>query len=147
MRYVFLTLIVALAACSAETTPDSAPATPAPAPFALPQPHVVMQADPPPPQTYWAPEGSTIINHPDVPGIWYATRNGDRVETYFGDACHASDYQRFVGQPRASMPQPPADTELRTSCTTCPVHSDLRANRINVLFNEQTQVIEKIACY
>ena len=105
-----------------------------------------MEADPPPPFTYWAPEGSIIRNHGN-PGLWVAYLNGRNVKTYFGDQCRASTWQHLVGQPVSSVPTPPPGTELRTSCTSCAVNDDLRPNRINVLFDEHTQRITEIACY
>jgi hypothetical protein len=143
-------LSLCLAACGmwpGKKDDASASAPPLQAAFVLPDPSVVMEANPPPPFTYWAPEGATIRNHPNVPGIWNAFVEGRNVATYFGDQCRASGYQRFVGQPLQSMPQPAEDTELRVSCSDCPVNSDLRANRINVIFDQGTQKITQIACY
>jgi len=106
-----------------------------------------MQADPPPPFTYWAPEGAVITNHPHVPGIWFADVDGRRVATYFGDDCHASQMQQLVGEPLQSLPPQPAGAEWRVSCGGCPVNSDLRPDRVNILFDDTTQVVEQIACY
>ncbi|GAM98548.1 hypothetical protein U91I_02183 [alpha proteobacterium U9-1i] len=143
----FLALTLALSACSAQ--PNSSAPEPAPAASVPPlaQPNVTMEADPPPPFTYWAPEGSTIRNHPHAPGIWHAFVDGRQTDIYFGDACRASEWQYLVGQPLQSLPRTPAGMELRPSCETCAVNSDLRRNRINVLFDEPTQTITKIACY
>ncbi len=107
----------------------------------------MIEADPPPPFTYWAPEGATIRNHPNVPGLWNAFVDGRNVATYFGDECRASEFQRFVGAPVQSFPAPPPGVELRTSCETCPVNDDLRPSRMNVIFNEATQEITRVACY
>lgn len=114
--------------------------------FELPRPNVIVEADPAPPFTYWAPEGSVIRNHGN-PGLWVAYLNGRNVKTYFGDQCHASSLQQFVGQPLSAMPPAPEGTIVRTFCTTCERHDDLRPNRINVAFNETAQLIEEIACY
>jgi hypothetical protein len=143
MKPVALFMLLSLAACSrpSETASSAAP------PFALPMPSVVIAADPPPPFTYWAPEGATIRNHPNVPGVWQAFVNERNVATYFGDACKASEYQRYVGQPQESFPAPPPGIEVRPSCETCAVNDDLRPNRINVLFNEATQKVTRVACY
>jgi len=105
-----------------------------------------MEADPPPPFTYWAPEGSVIRNHGN-PGLWVAYLNGRNVKTYFGDQCRASTWQYLVGQPVSALPRSPPGTELRASCTSCAVNDDLRPNRVNVLFDEATQRITEIACY
>lgn len=115
--------------------------------FVLPLPAVIMAADSPPPFTYWAPGGSTIRNHPNVPGLWLAEMESGARKTYFGDACGASGYQHLVGQhwPTASA-MPPA-TEIRTFCTTCPRTDDLRPGRINVTIDETTSVVTEIACF
>ena len=136
--------LVGASACSQRETPPEPPA----ASFELPRPAVEMRADPAPPFTYWAPEGAVITNHPDVEGIWFADVNGRRVATYFGDQCRASELQRYIGSPLQSFPSSaPAGMELRLSCTTCAMNQDLRRNRINVLFDEATQRIERIECF
>ena len=45
----------------------------------LATPNVVMEADPLPPFTYWAPESATIRNHPRMDGVWIAPM--DRADT------------------------------------------------------------------
>lgn len=118
------------------------------APFTLPTPNIIMRAEPQPDLTYWAPEGSTVTNHPDVPGIWFAERDGRRVATYFGDACGASRYQHLVGKARQqAQVQAPSDGGLRTFCTTCAHTDDLRPNRLNVIFDEATQIVRRVECF
>lgn len=136
--------LACLGACAPATQSAAPPETP-PAAYALPDPNVTIAADPAPPFTYWAPEGSTIMNHPHQPGIWTAETQGGRVY-YFGDACRASEFQRFVGQPLSALPPPPEGTERRTFCTTCAHTDDLRLNRMNIAFDEATQTIEQIFC-
>ncbi|WP_173088958.1 hypothetical protein [Devosia sp. 1635] len=112
----------------------------------LPEPRVVMEANPPPPFTYWAPEGSTIINHPNGGGVWIAEQNGERAAYYFGDQCKASDFQELVGQPLDSFPADEVGEDLRTACTECAVTSDLRFDRVNVWFDQDTSIIDEISC-
>lgn len=147
-------------ACAAATLTACSPAVPAPssevripadirdeAPaFQLPRPNVVVEADPPPPFTYWAPEGAVIRNHGN-PGVWVAYVEGRNVAYYFGDQCRASEWQRFVGQPLSVIPEPPEGVSIRTSCSTCAVTDDLRRDRINVVFEEATQRVVGIACH
>lgn len=149
LRLAAASLALILAACSQPSTPveSATPAAPEPPPFELPKPTVVMEADPAPPFTYWAPEGATIRNHPNVPGLWNAFVDGQNVATYYGDDCRASDYQRFVGANADAVPTPPPPVEVRLSCETCPVNSDLRMNRMNVIFEEASRTVTKIACY
>lgn len=147
MRVIaFVTLLAITAACAPSTQAPRAPATPAP--FELARPNVEMRADPAPPFTYWAPEGSVITNHPNVEGIWFADLNGQRVATYFGDQCHASEYQNLLGQPLSTVTSAlPADAQVRTICTECARQDDLRRDRINVIYVEATQAVTEISCY
>lgn len=140
----------ALAACSpAPSSTAASDVTPVvePPPFQLAHPTVVMEASPPPPFIYWAPEGATIRNHPHVPGIWNAFVDDRNVASYYGDDCRASEYQRFIGQSADAMPAPPAGIEVRPSCEGCAVNGDMRANRMNVIFREDSRVVVQIACY
>lgn len=114
--------------------------------FALTEPKVVMEADPPPPFTYWAPEGSTIRNHPRQAGIWIAQTAGQTDRYYFGDQCEASRYQQYVGRPLAEMPSAPQGSVWRTHCSTCAVTQDLSMARMNISYDEDTRTIAAIAC-
>jgi hypothetical protein len=153
MRIVIaLALATSLGACGlADTAPSSETRNPADIPsessqFELPQANVVVEADPPPPFTYWAPEGSVIRNHGN-PGLWIAELDGRSVKIYFGDQCRASEWQHLVGQPLSALPEPPAGMSVRTYCTTCAKTDDLRSDRINVVFAEETHRIVEIACH
>lgn len=112
----------------------------------LPPPDVILQADPPPPFTYWAPQGATIRNHPRQAGVWIAQAEGRPDQYYFGDRCQASRYQRFVGRPVAEMPDAPQDAVWRTHCSTCAVTQELAPHRMNISFDAKTGTIVAIAC-
>lgn len=112
----------------------------------LPVPELEMQAEPPPPFTYWAPAGSTIINHPNGDAVWIADQDGKPVAYYFGDQCRASEYQHFAGQPLSAFPEPSADDVWRFACTQCAVTSDLSYARMNISFDEETEIIQAISC-
>ena len=132
-------LVPAMISCtSAEVAPVAA------SPLATP--NVVMAADPRPPFTYWAPENSTIRNHPREPGIWIAESTDGSRKYYYGDQCRASEFQRFVGQSVDALPEKPADATWRLTCSTCMVTSDLGWKRMNVSFDQQTKVISDISC-
>lgn len=73
----------------------------------LATPNVVMEADPLPPFTYWAPESATIRNHPRMDGVWIAESADGSRRYYFGDQCRASEFQRFVGRPLDTLPEEP----------------------------------------
>jgi hypothetical protein len=144
-RPFLILMALAATACSPPPAPVAS-AAPSAALFVLAQPNVTIAADPAPPFTYWAPEGATIRNHPNVPGLWQAFVGGKNVATYFGDACGASRLQAYVGKPLQSFPPSAPGAEVRTACETCPVHDDLRPSRINVI-HDNAETIVKIACY
>jgi hypothetical protein len=146
-----IALCVSVSACSDPNRNKPVGETPAvpleqPA-FVLPLPQVVMAAEPPPPFTYWAPEGSTIRNHPNVPGLWLAEMESGARKMYFGDACGASSYQHLVGQTWQKPSTMPPASEIRTFCTTCPRTDDLRPGRMNVTIDEARSVVTEIACF
>jgi hypothetical protein len=112
----------------------------------LARPKVIMAADPQPPFAYWAPENSTIRNHPRQPGIWIAESPDGSRKFYFGDQCRASDFQRFVGKPLDALPAKPADATWRLACSTCASTSDLGWTRMNVSYDQKTRTIDDISC-
>lgn len=112
----------------------------------LARPKVVMAADPQPPFTYWAPENSTIRNHPRQPGIWIAESENGARKYYFGDRCHASEFQSYVGRRLDSLPSKPAEALWRLTCSTCATLSDLGWARMNVSYDQSTKTIEEISC-
>jgi hypothetical protein len=137
--------IVAVAFMPGLISCTAAEVTPA-ATSELARPNVVMAADPQPPFAYWAPENSTIRNHPRQPGIWIAeSPNGSR-KFYFGDQCRASEFQRFVGQSVDALPEKPASATWRLACSTCASTSDLGWTRMNVSFDQETKTISEISC-
>jgi hypothetical protein len=136
------TVTVDAAGPASETSQASEGEPPAPeAPLATPS--VIMEADPPPPFTYWAPEGSVVRNH-DVEGIWTADLDGLRTY-YFGDGCGASRLQRLVGQPVEAVPSDTAG--WRIVHTREAVTQDLRRDRTNVVYNEATRLILSVSCH
>jgi hypothetical protein len=105
-----------------------------------------MEADPPPPFTYWAPEGSTIVNHPRGDGVWIAEKDGKPAAIYFGDMCRAASLQRFIGRGMSDFPQPAADAVWRFACTECAVQQDLNFHRMTISFDEETNIIQSVSC-
>ena len=63
-----------------------------------------------------------------------------------GDQCRASDYQYLVGRHRSTIPPKPAGETWRVTCTTCPVTMDYSERRLNILFNEKTEIVEQVRC-
>lgn len=134
MRLMAGLLLLTSTAFAAEYTAEPPPSN-----------EVVMTADPAPPWTYWAPEGSTVISHPRQDGVWIA-EDGERATYYFGDQCKASEYQGYVGQKLDQFSSNGFGVELRTACTECAVTSDLRFARLNVWFDEDTDLIKEVSC-
>lgn len=62
------------------------------------------------------------------------------------DACGAWKLQYLVGRPRSEIPVPVNPTDRRVTCTTCPVTMDYRQDRLNILFDARTGVIEEVKC-
>ena len=109
-------------------------------------PNVVMAADPPPPSIYWAPEHSTVRNHPRQPGIWVAESKDGSRKYYFGDQCRASEFQSFIGQRVDALPERPTNAIWRLACSTCARLSDMDWMRMNVTYDQQTRTINDISC-
>ncbi|MER2535267.1 MAG: hypothetical protein ABTQ31_08890 [Rhizobiaceae bacterium] len=110
------------------------------------KPAVRMNADPEPPFTYWAPEGSSVVNHPRVKGVWIAEIEGKASVYYFGDLCKASEFQMLVGSGRDHLPAKPQNANWRFICSGCAALSDLHYDRLNILFDEKTDLIESVSC-
>lgn len=111
----------------------------------LPEPQVVMLADPPPPYTYWAPEGAAIRNHPTQPGIWIAYIGGETGPYYFGDHCEAARRQAWVGRPieqfAAELP-----SNSRVYASGQAVTSNLIWDRLNVMLDKPGGVVLRVEC-
>lgn len=62
------------------------------------------------------------------------------------DMCRAGELQWLVGKPRTEIPVPVDVVNRRVACTTCPVTQDYSPQRLNIFFNEQTQIVEQVRC-
>ncbi len=62
------------------------------------------------------------------------------------DVCRASELQYLVGKPKTDIPVPVEVVNRRVTCTTCPVTEDYSPYRLNIFFNEQTQIVEQVRC-
>lgn len=62
------------------------------------------------------------------------------------DECGARALQSLVGKSRSEIPARPAGTNWRIACTACPVTLDYRPDRLNIFFDEKTQVIQEVKC-
>jgi len=59
--------------------------------------------------------------------------------------CDASSAQSLIGSHVGAVDFA-AGAEVRIVCTTCPTTRDYRADRLNVRFDQQTGIIEKVDC-
>jgi hypothetical protein len=143
LQTVTVAVVVLLGACSQEDHAPAAAERPAPT---LTTPAVRMVADPPPPFTYWAPEGSTVRNHPSEPGIWIAEAATGARTFYFGDQCHASQRQAWVGQSVDALPKKPDGQAWRIACSACVVNSDLQRDRLSVTYDADTRRVVDVTC-
>lgn len=62
------------------------------------------------------------------------------------DQCGLKEAQAFIGKPRTSLPAPVDPSRWRVACTTCPVTMDYRPDRLNILFNGDTGVVQQVKC-
>ena len=62
------------------------------------------------------------------------------------DQCGLKDAQAFVGKKRTDLPAPVDPSRWRVACTTCPVTMDFRPDRLNILFNADTGVVQQVKC-
>jgi hypothetical protein len=62
------------------------------------------------------------------------------------DQCGLKDAQAFVGKNRTDLPAPVDPSRWRVACTTCPVTMDYRPDRLNILFNPDTGVVQQVKC-
>ncbi|QLQ13065.1 MAG: hemolysin [Brevundimonas sp.] len=62
------------------------------------------------------------------------------------DQCRASAYQAYVGRHRSTLPARPEGAVWRESCTTCAVTMDYNPRRMNIVYNDRTEIIESLRC-
>lgn len=71
---------------------------------------------------------------------------GSRPSNPSVDMCRAGELQWLVGKPRTEIPVPVDVVNRRVTCTTCPVTQDYAPHRLNIFFNEQTEIVEQVRC-
>ena len=59
--------------------------------------------------------------------------------------CDADDARSLVGSHVGAVTFP-QDANVRLVCTTCPMTRDYRPDRLTILFDEQTGIIESVRC-
>jgi hypothetical protein len=71
---------------------------------------------------------------------------GSRLSNPTVDMCRAGQLQWLVGKPKTDIPVPVDVVNRRVTCTTCPVTEDYSPSRLNIFFNEQTDIVEQVRC-
>ena len=62
------------------------------------------------------------------------------------DQCRAGQSQSWVGRNRSELPVPPAGEIWRITCDVCAVTMDYNPRRLNVVYDQQSGVIERVSC-
>lgn len=62
------------------------------------------------------------------------------------DQCGAGEYQWLVGQPRSRIPDQPAEAKWRVACSSCPITMDYSPARMNIFYDEETEIVEEVKC-
>ena len=70
----------------------------------------------------------------------------DATKAPSADECGARGHQSLVGKTASEIPAKPAGANWRIACTACPVTLDYRPDRLNIFFEEKTQVIQEVKC-
>lgn len=60
--------------------------------------------------------------------------------------CRAENYQRYIGRNQSELPATPADENWRLACSTCAVTMDYREDRLTIVYNTQTNLIQSARC-
>lgn len=60
--------------------------------------------------------------------------------------CRAENYQRYIGRNRSELPRTPSDENWRLACSTCAVTMDYRQDRLTIVYDTQTNLIQSARC-
>ena len=71
---------------------------------------------------------------------------GTRMPPNDADVCKAGELQWLVGKPRSEIPVPVDVVNRRVVCSTCPVTEDYSPYRLNIFYNQQTGIVERVSC-
>lgn len=101
-------------------------------------------ASPPPKQHAARPSAPTITPAASSTERPYLSEPG--VRSIDADMCKAGELQWLVGKPRTEIPVPVDVVNRRVACTTCPITEDYSPYRLNVFYNQQTGIVERVSC-
>jgi len=93
---------------------------------------------------------SSPSTRPSAPAIVEQARQsqpvGTRMPPNDADVCKAGELQWLVGKPRSEIPVPVDVVNRRVVCSTCPVTEDYSPYRLNIFYNQQTGIVERVSC-
>ena len=62
------------------------------------------------------------------------------------DTCGSRQFAWLVGQDHKKAPPTSAGKVVRVVCSTCPMTMDYNGERLNVIYDAKTGVVEKLTC-
>ena len=60
--------------------------------------------------------------------------------------CKAYVYRTYIGRNRSELPSTPAGETWRVTCSTCAVTMDYNPNRLNIVYDDTTNMITQVKC-
>lgn len=96
----------------------------------------------------FTPDGSLLIGDPARPAL-RLRRSRERQQAEkagAGDLCNPGKYRYLVGQHRSAIPQPPAGATWRVTCESCAVTMDFSERRLNIVYDDKTDIVKSLGC-
>lgn len=90
------------------------------------------------------PTTNAIVPEEEIAGATPTPTPANALEP--AGECGAADYQWLVGEKRSRIPEQPEGATWRVTCTECPVTMDYSPSRMNIFYDQQTEVVETIRC-
>lgn len=85
-----------------------------------------------------------------APAVVQAAEDNQPIGTHMpqgeADLCGAQPMQWLVGRTTTEIPVPVDVVSRRVACTTCEITEDYAAQRLNIFFDQDTQIVEEVRC-
>jgi hypothetical protein len=81
---------------------------------------------------------------PGQPGS--SSAGGSTLMPAVQSSCEAPSLVYLIGKPKTQIPVPVDPSRRRVSCTTCPVTEDVRPERTDILFDQNTGLVTAVKC-
>lgn len=62
------------------------------------------------------------------------------------EQCAAAKYRPYIGRNQSTLPAAAPGEVRRVVCDTCAVTMDYNPARVNVVFDTETNIVEKVSC-